>query len=316
MASPLDIADASDRRIVTTLLVVFPALLLVSGLTIWLVVRRALRPVEAIRSEVASISSSDLSRRVPRPGTRDEIDRLAITMNDMLDRLQTSTARQRRFVGDASHELRSPLASLRNQLEVSTIDNADPSWAVTVADMLADHDRLERLIRDLLLLARHDDHEPIAREPVDLGYLVRSEVARRPVVAGIERTVAAQNCLVSGDPDALARVLRNLVDNAERHAHYRVTISVHTVSSGGVAMAELAVEDDGDGIAVQHRSTVFERFLRLDDARAADSGGSGLGLAIVADLVADHDGTVAVEAAMRAGLGGARFVVRIPSLAV
>ena len=309
-ASPLDIADASDRRIVTSLLVVFPALLLVSGLTVWLVVRRALHPVDAIRAEVAAISSSDLSRRVPLPGTRDEINRLAVTMNDMLDRLQTSIVRQQRFVGDASHELRSPLASLRNQLEVSTIDNRDPRWADSVADMIADHDRLERLIRDLLLLARHDDHAPANMEPVDLGYLVRTELARRPGSTGIERSVEAENCLISGDADALARILRNLVDNAERHAHHHITIRVHSIQGAPIPTAELVVEDDGEGIPEQYRSTVFERFRRLDDARATDAGGSGLGLAIVADLVHAHHGTVQAEA----GEIGARLVVRIPAL--
>ena len=309
-ASPLDIVDAADRRIVTSLLFVFPGLLIISGLTIWLVVRRALHPVEAIRAEVASISSSDLSRRVPLPGTRDEINRLAVTMNDMLDRLQTSIVRQQRFVGDASHELRSPLASLRNQLEVSTIDNPDQRWADNVADMIADHDRLERLIRDLLLLARHDDHAPANMEPVDLGYLVRTELARRPGFPGIERSVEAENCLISGDADALARILRNLVDNAERHAHNRIAIRVHSVRGIDGPTAELVVEDDGEGIPEQYRTTVFERFRRLDDARAADAGGSGLGLAIVADLVHGHHGTVRAEA----GGSGARLVVRIPAL--
>ena len=309
-ASPLDTADAADRRILTTLLVVFPALLLVSGITVWFVVRRALRPVEAMRAEVSSISSSDLSRRVPQPGTHDEIDRLAVTMNDMLERLQTAIVRQRRFVGDASHELRSPLASLRNQLEVSTIDNADPRWAGSVADMLADHDRLERLIYDLLLLARHDDHVPANTEPVDLGYLVRTEMARRPSVEGLARVVKADNCLVSGDGDALARILRNLVDNAERHATTTVTVCVQIISSEAAPTVQLTVEDDGDGIPEEHRASVFERFRRLDDARAADAGGSGLGLAIVADLVHAHGGTVT---AVGSG-AGARLVIRLPAL--
>ncbi len=307
-ASPLDTAEASDRRILTSLLAVFPTLLIISALTIWLVVQRALRPVEAIRSEVAEISSSDLSRRVPTPGTNDEIDRLAHTMNEMLDRLQTSAERQRRFVGDASHELRSPLASLRGQLEVSTLDNNDPNWMATVSGMLDDHDRLERLIRDLLLLARHDDHPPQPMEPLDLGYLIRHDMARRSGRPGIVVRIEAENTLVCGDADALSRVLRNLVDNAERHARSSVTVRVR--HDAKTATAELSVHDDGEGIPPAHRSTVFERFTRLDDSRGADVGGSGLGLAIVTELVGAHHGTVHVEDAAV----GARLVVRLPAI--
>ena len=311
-ASPLDIADASDRRAILSLLLVFPALLLIGALTVWLVVRKALQPVEAIRREVATISSSDLAQRVPRPNTNDEIDRLAATMNDMLDRLQTSITRQRRFVGDASHELRSPLASLRNQLEVSTIDNPDPVWAQTVTDMITDHDRLERLINDLLLLARHDDAAEVASEPVDLGYLVRVEMARRPPAIGMERSVVAQNALVAGSSDSFARILRNLVDNAERHAHSYVHIRLDTITDSGRDIVQLEVEDDGPGIPKSKRAMIFERFNRLDDARASDVGGSGLGLAIVAELVKAHHGTVSAQA----GAIGALFIVRFPPLTV
>ena len=315
-ASPLDLADITDRNVVKVLLLVFPALLLIAAAVLWLVVRRAMRPVEAIRVKVASITSSDLRRRVPHPGTNDEIGRLATTMNDMLDRLHTSNLRQQRFVGDASHELRSPLASLRNQLEVSTLDNTDPGWNETVTGMIADHERLERLIRDLLLLARHDDHELVNAEPVDLGYLVRSEMNRRPHISGLTRRVEAENALVNGNADELVRVLRNLVDNAERHATANIIVSVQRAPGSGYStgingvMVEMVVEDDGPGIPDPFRSVIFERFHRLDDARAAEAGGSGLGLAIVADLVHAHGGTVAVAPSAV----GARFVVRLPAL--
>ncbi len=315
-ASPLDLADISDRNVVKVLLLVFPALLLTAAAVLWLVVRRAMRPVEAIRTKVASITSNDLRGRVPHPGTNDEIGRLATTMNDMLDRLHASSLRQQRFVGDASHELRSPLASLRNQLEVSTLDNTDPGWSETVAGMIADHERLERLIRDLLLLARHDDHELVDAEPVDLGYLVRSEMNKRPPVTGLTRRVDAENALVNGNADALVRVLRNLVDNAERHSTSTIVVSVHRSNGSSSsnttnnAMVEMIVQDDGPGIPDPFRSVIFERFRRLDDARAAEAGGSGLGLAIVADLVHAHGGTVNVALSTI----GARFVVRIPAL--
>ncbi len=305
-ASPLDLADATDATVVRLILILFSVLLLFASLVVWMSTRRALRPVEAIRLQVAAITATDLSRRVPVPPADDEVARLATTMNETLDRLELAAARQRRFVSDAGHELRSPLASLRNQLEASIYDRPDPEWAATVADMRIDHERLERLVTDLLLLARHDEHKTIAHEPLDLGYLVRHEIARRPDCDRIERIVEAQNVIIEGDSDALVRVLRNLVDNAERHAVSKVWVSV--TSSSGVAV--MSVEDDGPGIAVADQAKVFDRFYRLDEARSADAGGSGLGLAIVNELVGRHRGTVAMEE----GKGGARFVVRIPIL--
>lgn len=303
-ASPLDLADTTDSKVVRVLSVLFSLLLGVGAFVVWVAARRALRPVEAIRSEVAAITASDLSRRVTVPPADDEVARLATTMNETLDRLELAAARQRRFVSDAGHELRSPLASLRNQLEASVYDRPDSEWAATVADMRIDHDRLERLVADLLLLARNDEHKATNHEPIDLGYLVRSEMARRAPRNGIERIVAADNVLVDGDPDSLVRILRNLIDNAERHAASRVAISVK--SRSGVAV--MSVEDDGPGIARADRAKVFDRFYRLDEARSADAGGSGLGLAIVNELAARHAGTVSIEDGAR----GARFVVRIP----
>jgi signal transduction histidine kinase len=306
-AVPLDIADTADARVARVLLVVFPTLLLLAALVISSVVKRALRPVEAIRAEVATISSSDLSRRVPVPAGEDEVSKLADTMNSMLARLERSADQQRHFVADASHELRSPLASLRSQLEVTAIDNKDPAWATTVQDMLIDHDRLERLVSDLLLLTRTDSRETLSLEPLDLGYLVRQELARRPTPPSQTRTVDASNALIAGDQDALVRVLRNLVDNAERHAISSVHVAVNSSTGGQVS---LTVHDDGVGIPAGQEHHIFERFARLDDARASDAGGSGLGLAIVAELAQAHTATVGVDTAAK----GARFVVRFPAL--
>ncbi len=305
-ASPLDLADATDRRIVISLAAVFPMLLVVGCAVVWLAAKRALRPVEAIRAEVASITSTDTSRRVPVPNTGDEISHLATTMNDMLERLDAASTRQRRFIADAGHELRSPLASLRNQLEASAYDETAESRRASIADMTIDHERLERLVTDLLLLARHDEGERLALEPVDLGYLVRSQLTRRPPAPGIERSVKAENVLINANPEAMARIVRNLLDNAERHASSRVDIQVLPANDA----AELIVTDDGPGIPAEHHLAVFERFVRLDEARSADAGGSGLGLAIVAELVSEHSGTIQIEATDT----GARFVVRVPRL--
>ena len=308
-AIPLDIADTANGRIAQVLLIVFPALLLLAAFVVSMVVRRALRPVEAISNEVSTISSSDLSRRVPVPPGEDEVSKLADTMNSMLARLERSVAQQRHFVADASHELRSPLASLRSQLEVTALDNPDPAWAQTVSDMLIDHDRLERLVSDLLLLTRIDSHESLLLEPTDLGYLVRTELERRPVPPLQKRIVEAQNALIAGDEDALVRVLRNLVDNAERHAGSSVRITVNSDLTGQVV---LIVDDDGPGIPQGLEAHIFERFVRLDDARTSDSGGTGLGLAIVAELVRGHNAHIAVEPTD----AGARFAVTFAKLAL
>ncbi len=305
-ASPLDLADANDRRVVVSLAVVFPLLLLVACGVVWLAAKRALRPVERIRAEVASITSTDTSKRIPVPGTRDEIAHLATTMNDMLQRLDAASTRQRRFIADASHELRSPLASLRAQLESSVHDSTRESWAESLADMSIDHERLEHLVTDLLLLAHHDEGERLFLEPVDLGYLVRREVANRFPAKGIERTIDAENVLINANPEAMARIVRNLLDNAERHATTRVDVRVMATPE----VAELVVSDDGPGVPVQHRRAVFERFVRLDEARSADVGGSGLGLAIVAELVSEHAGTITI----RPTDAGAVFVVQVPRL--
>jgi signal transduction histidine kinase len=307
-AIPLDIADSADAKIARVLLLVFPALLLLAAFVVSMVVRRALRPVDDIRHQVATISSSGLGKRVPVPPGEDELTRLAETMNSMLARLERSAEQQRHFVADASHELRSPLASLRSQLEVTALDNLDPAWTATVNDMLIDHDRLERLVADLLLLTRTDSREALVLEPIDLGYVVRRELARRAIPANQTRTSAAANILILGNEDALVRILRNLLDNAERHAKTSVRIEVAPATSGAVS---LVVHDDGHGIPAGLEQEIFERFTRLDDARASDAGGSGLGLAIVAELTHAHNAVVVADTAG----SGARFVVTFPKLA-
>ncbi len=304
-AGGLAVFDAVDKRILRALSIAFPAMLAVAALTQWLVASRALRPVEAIRKEVAAISTTDLSRRVPEPIADDEIRRLAVTMNSMLGRLQTSLDRQRRFIADASHELRSPLASLRTQVEVAA-RTADANLAPALEGMLAEHDRLNSLVADLLLLARQDSDSDLIGEPVDFGYLVRQSIKSRTSVLGLKREVIADNVLVHGNEAALVRVVRNLVDNAERHAISLVSIRVFAEADDAV----LEVQDDGPGVPLDEREAVFQRFHRLDDARAADAGGSGLGLAIVRELLGQMGGTVEVAPSQ----SGARFVVRLPLL--
>jgi len=295
-------------RIVTGLLAIgVPVLLLVVGATTWRVVGGALAPVEAIRGEVDAISAAELHRRVPDPPGDDEIARLANTMNRMLDRLERAQVRQRRFVSDASHELRSPVASIRQHAEVA-LAHPDRTTTVELAEtVLAEDLRVQRLVEDLLLLARADEHTlGLRRRPVDLDDLVFDE-ARRLRDATVARvdTTAVSAGRVEGDAAVLRRVLRNLGDNAARHARGRISFAL--AEHDGVVV--VAVDDDGPGIPEADRDRVLERFVRLDDARARDAGGSGLGLAIVAELVAAHGGTLAVAGSP---LGGARIEVTLP----
>ncbi|MFF6807168.1 ATP-binding protein [Streptomyces sp. NPDC012616] len=300
--APLSVERGAVRTALTVMLIGFPLLLAVVAAVTWLVTRRALRPVEGIRREMAAITASaDLGRRVPEPDTHDEVARLARTTNETLAALETSVERQRRFVADASHELRSPIASLRTQLEVGA---AHPGL-LDVAGAVEDTVRLQRLAADLLLLARLDAGEEPAGGRVDLAALACEEAAGRPAVT-VEAAGGAA-AAVAGSRGQLRRVLANLLDNAQRHARTEVAVSVRR--SGDRVVVEVA--DDGDGVPEADRERIFERFVRLDDARGRDDGGAGLGLAIARDVAARHGGTLTVG---ETPAGGARFELRLPAV--
>jgi signal transduction histidine kinase len=250
-----------------------------------------------------------LHRRVPEPGTGDEIDRLSRTMNAMLARIEDAAARQRRFVADASHELRSPLTAIRAQLEVDLAHPQRANWQTTEQDVLDETARMQRLVEDLLVLAQSDTGGlPMRRERVDLDDLVLDEArplqTRGRVVVDLTGMSGGQ---VIGDADQLRRVLRNLFDNAERHANRVVRVRLHETD----ANVELAVIDDGPGIPADQRGRVFERFARLDDARARDVGGTGLGLAIAREIVVAHGGTLTIDDT-NANVG-TTFLVTLPA---
>lgn len=286
----------------TALLLVYPALVLLLSAMAWRVVGAALRPVEGLRAGAESITGAGRADRLPVPASGDEIHRLAVTLNDMLDRLAAARARQRAFVADAAHELRSPLAAMRTELEVAQRHGITGELA---GDLLADVERLSHLVDDLLLLARTDDAAPTvaAVDPVDLAALLR-EVCERCRGSRVPVTCPVEGPLwTNGDRGALLRVLTNLVDNAVRHAASRVVLTGYREAGDAV----LEVVDDGPGIPAADRERVFDRFTRLDDARARDDGGAGLGLAIVRELVRRHGGTVHVEDAAP----GVRAVVRL-----
>jgi len=303
------LASATESVWVVTgmLLAGIPVLVLLVGMTTWAVTGRALRPVEAIRREVSAISDSELSRRVPQPYGDDEIARLAATMNAMLGRLQDSRSRQVRFVADASHELRNPIASIRHQLETALAHPFRVDIADLASELLAENLRMERLVGDLLVLARADeDTLSLNRRAVDVDDLLLAEADRLREHGAVQvDTTAVSAGRVNGDLTQLRSLVRNLGDNAERHAHSRVTLGLRV----DAARLSLTVTDDGEGIADADRDRIFERFTRLDSARPRDTGGAGLGLAIVAEVARVHGGSVCVESN-----GGARFVVVLPAI--
>ncbi|MEU8251006.1 HAMP domain-containing sensor histidine kinase [Nonomuraea sp. NPDC048916] len=270
----------------------------------WKVTGRILQPVDAIQSELAKITFSDLSNRIAEPVGDDEIARLIHTLNQTLVRLERATHEQRRFVADASHELRTPVAGLRVKLEEAQMYPHDVDVDTLLDHTLGDIDRLQAILTDLLLLAGLEQGARCVRERVDLAEVTRSELNRRTdrvlVRSSLEDGVA-----VEGVPGQLNRVLTNLLDNAQRHARHQVDIEVRR--DGDDAL--VAVCDDGPGIANADRERIFERFARLDSARSRNHGGTGLGLAIARDVVHAHSGTIVVGDSVT---GGARFEVRLP----
>ncbi|TDE11502.1 sensor histidine kinase [Jiangella asiatica] len=285
-----------------------PVALAVVGFTTWRAAGRALAPVEAIRSEVDAISGSQLHRRVPEGTGHDEISRLARTMNRMLGRLEQARSRQRKFVSDASHELRSPVASIRQHAEVALAHPGRTTVPELAGTVLAEDLRVQHLVEDLLLLARADERRlRLAARSVDVDDLVLDESRRLRRDTGLAvDTTGVSAGRVNGDAAALRRVLRNLGDNAVRHASAAISLSV-SEHDGGVVVT---VDDDGPGIPAADRERVLRRFVRLDEARDRDVGGVGLGLAIVDELVAAHGGAVEVGDAPS---GGARVVVWLPA---
>lgn len=271
------------------------------GVATWLGVRSSLRPVERMR---AAASQLPAGRRLPLPSAHDELRSLAAALNGLLARRDEATSRLRRFTGDAAHELRSPVASIRVQAEVA-VANPDPELSHEVlVDVVHESERLSALVDGLLALARSDAGEWPAAAPVDVVAAARAAIGRVPdggPVVGAH--LAPKACWVEAAPAEVDLVLDNLLRNAARHARARVTVTVLSRASS----VWLVVDDDGHGIAMEHREKVFDRFYRVQDDRSRDSGGSGLGLALVAEVVRRRGGVVKVTESPE---GGARFQVR------
>lgn len=303
-AISLDAADEGVRTLQFALLAGIPLVVLLVGVTTWLLTGRVLQPVERLRTEVDEITALRLHRRVPVSAAGDEISKLGRTMNDMLDRLETSAEQQQRFVADASHELRSPLAVMRTTIEVNLAHPDRADWISTSEDLLIDHTRVERIVNDLLTLARQGAAEQRRFETLNLSTIVEHEVARRSPGRVPISVATGPAVLVLGDHDHLSQILRNLVDNAERYARTEIHVTLRTEGK----FAVLEVTDDGRGIDPKDRHRVFERFARLSNSENRTYQGSGLGLAIVDELVRSHHGTVLVAETT----GITSFEVRLP----
>jgi len=307
--------EAIVRTVAILLAAVSPLMIAVAAYLSYMFVKRSLRSVDAIRSRVAEISVSDLSERVPVPASGDEIAALAGTMNAMLERIEAGHRAQRQFVGDASHELRSPLTTLIYALELVESHPELLDIDMATRTLLPEAQRMKVLVEDLLLLARADEQglasptqKPTAK--VSLADIVESAASRlRCDTRLVIDTEIDEHTRVIGDEAALARMVRNLVDNAARHAVSRIELSVHD-ADGSEGQAVFVIADDGPGIPQAERRRVFDRFVRLDTDRSRQGGGSGLGLAIVAEIVRAHHGSITISD--RAG-GGARLTVTMPS---
>ena len=290
--------------IVLALLAVGPLLLSAVAAVTWFAVGSSLTSVDRIRRRVDDIDASDLHERVPVPSAKDEIELLAVTMNRMLGRLEHAMARQREFVGDASHELKTPLATMRASLDVSERSGVVSKDSQRV--LSEEVDRMTALVADLLTLAKADAGPGVRRVEVDLDDVTAGEMAgcarTRPEISVRLEGVPVRGL---GDPGMLARAVRNLVENAVRYATDQVVVRIGTQGD----YAALVVEDDGPGIPVADRGRVLERFVRLEEHRGRRDGGTGLGLAIVAEVARAHGGRIEVG---ESDLGGAQVMLLLP----
>ena len=303
VSTPLGPVHDTVRTLQTLVWITAPLLAIAVAVVTSLAVGRTLRPVHAITRRTRDISGSNLSDRVPVPATGDDIAELATTMNDMLGRLDEAQQRQRRFIADASHELRSPVAASRAQLEVALAHPDRADWSATADAVLAEQTHLGRLIDDLLALSRLAEQGVGATATVRLDEIVAAEIERprRATVRGdLDGAVT-----VVGNRSLLRRAVGNLVENADRHANGAVTVTLTT--NGERALVH--VDDDGGGVPSDDRERIFERFTRLDEGRNRDAGGAGLGLAIVRQVARSHGGTATCT---EAPTGGARMTIELP----
>ena len=309
VTTPVDGIERTVERVRVALWLAVPTVILLSGLATWLIAGRALRPVRLITERTSRIRSSTLHDRVPVPRSDDELRVLATEMNTMLDRVQREDARRRQFVADASHELRSPIAAIRTQAEAALSAPDTTATAELAGGVLAEAERMGVLVDDLLALARHDERLAPPGSIVDLDDIVLAEAGRpRKVPVDTSKVSAGR---VRCRPDELTRIVTHLLDNAARHATSTVVVALTTdTGDPDRPTVRLTVDDDGPGVPESDRERIFERFVRLDDARQRDHGGAGLGLAVVAAVAKSCGGSAF---ATDNEFGGARFVLTFPA---
>jgi signal transduction histidine kinase len=303
---PIQIQADTIRTVGWFLLGGGPLLLgVVAGAT-WMLVGRSLRTVDRITTQVGRIGGRSLDERIEVPRTGDEIEHLARTMNSMLDRLQTADRAQKAFVSDASHELRSPLSTLLVTSEIASKDPTGKTW-LEMGDLIdSEVRRMQGLVDDLLTLAKVDANRLVLRpEEVDLDDLLHTEIRRLRAASDVVVRAQIQPVRAVGDPDRLAQVIRNVVDNARMHSRGQVAITL----TGDDGMARIMIDNDGPVIPEEDRQRIFERFVRLDDDRSRDSGGSGLGLAISSAIMAAHFGRISASESEE---GWCRFLIELP----
>jgi signal transduction histidine kinase len=303
--SELETIDQMVRGLAKLFALAVPVMVVIVGALAWFITGRALQPVAAIRTQAEAISGMTLTERVPVPDSHDEIGDLAVTVNQMLDRLERHDRAIRQFSSDASHELKSPVANIRAMVE--TRSSTDPTWGVARQSLVNETNRLGNLVDNLLFLASHQDGDrPQERNTVQLDELIFAEAELISETTQLRVDLSTiEPAAVEGSTADLSRLLRNLVDNAARHADERIALSLQTTPEG----VRLSIADDGDGVVEQDREKIFERFTRLDEARTRDDGGTGLGLSIVAQVAQAHGASINVGDAV---LGGAVFTVSFP----
>ncbi|HEY0519230.1 MAG TPA: ATP-binding protein, partial [Ilumatobacteraceae bacterium] len=300
----IDSAHRAERYLRDSLLIGLPLLVALAAWLISRVVARALAPVDAMRAEVDRIQAADLSGRVRASTSDDEIAKLGLTLNRMLDRLEEAASRQQLFAAAASHELRSPLSTIRTELEVGLAYPDRAEWPKVAEDSLIEIARLEDLTRDLRILTRSRSMHASAAMPMNLSEVVAAEVALRRPRRGVGYRSELSPATIAADPDAVVRVVRNLCDNAERHAATEIRVRV-AVDQANVTMT---VWNDGPSIPDAERERIFEPFMRLDEARSLDVGGSGLGLAIVRSIMTALGGSIVANPVQH----GAEFEASFP----